>query len=146
MIKLKERKNKSLTKSIIAIMLNLGVVFHWMREILLTIYYMLNKVPKYKRQISPYPILNKRQPKLSYFRTWGCLGYVWIPNHKILKLTNRSYACVFIGFFFVFLQVYRFYDVNTIVLMKLNDVNFQEDKLCSLVTFQWSGVMNTLNK
>lgn len=55
-----ERKNITLTKLVVAIMLNYGVTPHWWREILLTVCYVLNIVPKSKIEISPYETLKKK--------------------------------------------------------------------------------------
>ena len=93
-----ERKNRTLTESVVAILLNSGAASHWWGEILLTVCYVLNRVPKSKSKISPYEILKNRQPNLSYFRTWGCLAYVRIPDPKRIKLASRAYECVFIGY------------------------------------------------
>ena len=73
-----ERKNRTLTELVVAIMMNSGAAPHWWGEILLTVCYVLNRVPKSKSNISPYEIVKKRQPNLSYLRTWGCLAYVRI--------------------------------------------------------------------
>lgn len=56
-----ERKNKTLTKPVVVITLSFCVAYHWWREILLTVYYVLNKVPKSKNNIFSYEILKKRQ-------------------------------------------------------------------------------------
>ena len=64
-----ERKNRTFTESVVAILLNYGAASHWWGEILLTACYVLNRVPKSKSKISPYEILKNRQPNLSYFRT-----------------------------------------------------------------------------
>ena len=94
-----------------AILLNSGAASHWWGGILLTVCYVLNRVPKSKSKISPYEILKNRQPNLSYFRTWGCLAYVRIPDPKRIKLASRAYECVFIGYA-INSKAYRFYDLN----------------------------------
>ena len=89
--------------------------------------YVLNRVPKAKCKISPYEILNKRQPNLSYLRTWGCLAYVRILDPKRVKLASRAYACVFIGYA-ANNKAYRFYDLKEKVIIESNDAEFYEDK------------------
>ena len=93
----------------------------------MTICYVLNRVPKLKSNISPYEILKKRQPKLSYLRTWVCLAYVRIQDTKRVKLANRAYECVFIRCE-ANSEAYRFYDLNAKVIIESNDVEFYEDK------------------
>lgn len=77
-----ERKNKTLIELVIAIMLNCGVTSHRWKDVLLTVFYVLKRVPKFNNNISPYEILSKIQPKLSYFRTWSCMAYVKIMDLK----------------------------------------------------------------
>ncbi len=122
-----ERKNRTLTELVVAIMLNSGAASHWWGEILLTVCYVLNRVLKSKNKISPFEILNKRQPNVSYFRTWGCLAYVRIPDPKKVKLASRAYECVFIGYA-VNSKAYRFYDLNAKVIIESNDVDFYENR------------------
>ena len=58
MAKLKE-KNKTFTKSVVTILLNFGAASHWWGEILLTVCYVLNRVPKSTSKISSSEILKK---------------------------------------------------------------------------------------
>lgn len=69
-----ERKNITLTELVDYNYVKLWCSPYWWREILLIVFYVLNRVPKSKSKISPYEILKKRQPNLSYLRTWGCLA------------------------------------------------------------------------
>ncbi|GAU49932.1 hypothetical protein TSUD_408340 [Trifolium subterraneum] len=84
-------------------------------------------VPKSKRSESAYEILKKRQPNLSYLRTWGCLAYVRKPDPKRVKLASRAYECVFIGYA-ANSKAYRFYDLNEKVIIESNDADFYENK------------------
>ena len=122
-----ERKNRTLTESVVAILLNSGAASHWWGEILLTACYVLNRVPKSKSKISPYEILKNRQPNISYFRTWGCLAYVRIPDPKRIKLASRAYECVFIGYA-VNSKAYRFYDLDARTILESNDADFYEHR------------------
>jgi len=108
-------------------MLNSGAAPHWWGEILLTVSYVLNRVPKTKNKVSPYEILKKRQQNLSYIRTWGCLAYVRIPNPKRVKLASRAYECIFIGYA-LNSKAYRFYDLKAKVIIESNDADFYETK------------------
>src|SRR3954467_2488291 len=92
-------------------------------EILLTVCCALNRVLKSKSSISPYDILKKRQPNLSYLRTWECLAYVRILDPKRVKLAIRAYECVLIGYA-ANSKAYRFYDLNAKVIIESNDDDF----------------------
>ncbi|KAK2455989.1 putative mitochondrial protein [Trifolium repens] len=122
-----ERKNRTLTELVVAIMLTSGAASHWWGEIILTVCYLLNRVPKSKEMVSPYEKLKKRQPNLSYLRTWGCLAYVRIPDPKRVKLASRAYECAFIGYA-ANSKAYRFYDLNAKVIIESNDADFYENK------------------
>ncbi|KAK2429298.1 putative mitochondrial protein [Trifolium repens] len=122
-----ERKNRTFTELVVAIMLNSGAAPHWWGEILLTVCYVINRIPKTKNKISPFEILRKRQPKLSYFRTWGCLAYVRIPDPKRVKLASRAYECVFIGYA-LNSKAYKFFDLNAKIIIESNDAEFYENK------------------
>ena len=106
-----ERKNRTFTKLVVATMLSSSATSFWWDEILLIVCFVLNRIPKSKSKTSPYEILKKRQPNLSYLRTWGCLAYVRIPDPKRVKLASRAYECVFIGYA-INRKAYRFYDLN----------------------------------
>jgi len=62
-----------------------------------------------KSKTSPYEILKKRQPNVSYLLTWGCLANVIISDRKRVKLTSRVYECIFNGYALKS-KVHRFYD------------------------------------
>jgi len=102
----------------------------------------LNRVPKTKNKVSPYEILKKRQPNLSYIRTWGCLAYVRIPNPKRVKLASRAYECVFIGYA-LNSKVYRFYDLKAKMIIESNDADFYETKFPFLSRDSGGTNMNT---
>ena len=122
-----ERKNRTFTELVVATMLSSSATSFWWGKILLTVCYVLNKIPKSKSKTSPYEILKKRQPKLSYLRTWGCLAYVRIPDPKRVKLASRAYECVFFGYA-INSKAYRFYDLNAKVIIESNDADFYENK------------------
>ena len=75
-----ERKNRTYSELIVAILLSSGAASHWWGEVLLTVCYVLNRVPNSKSKISPYEIWKAKKPNVSYFRTWGCLAYVRKPD------------------------------------------------------------------
>lgn len=107
----------------VAILLNSGVASHWWGEILLTVCYAMNRIPKSKRNFSPYEAFRNRKPRLTYFRTWGCLAYVRIPYPKRHKLASRAYECVFAGYA-IHSKSYRLYDLANKVIIESDDADF----------------------
>jgi len=122
-----ERKNRTFSELIVATLLNSGAASFWWGEILLTVCYVLNRIPKSKSSITPYELFKGKKPNLSYFRTLGSLAYVRIPDPKRKKLASRAYECVFIGYA-INSKAYRFYDLKNQVVIVSNDVDFFEDK------------------
>ncbi|CAL1388160.1 unnamed protein product [Linum trigynum] len=122
-----ERKNRTFTELVVAIMLNSGAASSWWGDILLTVCYVLNRLPKTNRKESPYEILKNKPPNLSYLRTWGCLAYVRIPDPKRIKLASRAYECVFVGYA-ANSKAYRFYDLNARTIIESIDADFFETR------------------
>ena len=122
-----ERKNRTLCELVVATLLNSGATSYWWGEILFTVCYVLNRVPNSKTYTSSTERWLNRKPNVSYFRVWGCLAYVRIPDPKRSKLASRAYECVFIGYA-IHSKAYRFYDIKNNVIVESLDVDFFEDK------------------
>ena len=122
-----ERKNRTYIELIVAVLLSSGAATYWWGEILLTVCYVLNRVPNSRTKIFPYELWKNKKPNVSYLRIWGCLAYVRIPDPKRSKLASRAYECVFIGYA-INSKAYRFYDLKNHVIIESNDVDFFENK------------------
>ena len=59
-----ERKNRTYTELLVAILLSSRAASHWWEKILLTICHILNRVPNSKRNISPFEIWKGRKPNV----------------------------------------------------------------------------------
>ena len=77
-----ERKNRTLTEMINAMLSNLGLTTGYWGEALLTACYILNRIPIKKNNINPYELWKNKKPNLSYFRTWGCRAIVRLSYLK----------------------------------------------------------------
>ena len=51
-----ERKNRTLSELVVAILLNLGAAPSWWTKIFRTVYHVLNRIPKSKNTTSPYEV------------------------------------------------------------------------------------------
>ena len=58
-----ERKNITLTELVIAILLESEIAPSWWGEIIKTVNYVLNRIPKSNNSISPYEVLKNKTPK-----------------------------------------------------------------------------------
>ncbi|KAM1925822.1 hypothetical protein ACFX13_033067 [Malus domestica] len=122
-----ERKNRTLCELTVATLLSSGAASYWWGEIVLTVCYVLNRIPNSKTNISPYEIWKNKKPNVLYFRTWGCLAYVRKPDTKRSKLASRAFECVFIGYA-CNSKAYRFYDLKNHVIIESLDADFYENK------------------
>nr|ABA92101.2 retrotransposon protein, putative, Ty1-copia subclass [Oryza sativa Japonica Group] len=102
-----ERKNRTLTDLVNAILDTAGLPKAWWGESLLTSNHVLNRVPNRNKDKTPYEIWIGRKPSLSYLRTWGCLAKVNVPITKKRKLGHKTVDCVFLGYAH-YITAYRF--------------------------------------
>ena len=125
-----ERKNRTLTDLVNAMLDTAGLSKAWWGEALLTASHVLNKVPNRKKDHTPYGIWIERKPSLSYLRTWGCLVKVNVPINKKRKLGLKTVDCVFLGYAqrsiaYIFLVVKsEIPDVHVDSIMESRDVTF----------------------
>nr|ABA95219.1 retrotransposon protein, putative, Ty1-copia subclass [Oryza sativa Japonica Group] len=93
-----ERKNRTLTDLVNAMLDTAGLPKAWWGEALLTSNHVLNRVPNRNKDKTPYEIWIGRKPSLSYLRTWGCLAKVNVPITQKRKLGPKTVDCVFLGY------------------------------------------------
>ena len=93
-----ERKNRTLTDLVNAMLDTAGLSKAWWGEALLTSCHVLNRIPNKNKDKTPYEEWAGRKPSLSYLRTWGCLAKVNVPIPKKRKLGPKTVDCVFLGY------------------------------------------------
>lgn len=93
-----ERKNRTLTDLVNAMLDTASLSKAWWGQALLTSCHVLNKVPNMNKEKTPYEEWSGRKPSLSYLRTWGCLAKVNVPIAKKRKLGPKTMDCVFLGY------------------------------------------------
>ncbi|KAL0339923.1 UNVERIFIED_CONTAM: Retrovirus-related Pol polyprotein from transposon TNT 1-94 [Sesamum radiatum] len=102
-------------------------------EALNTACHILNRVPLKHNTSTPFELWKGRKPSLKYFRVWGCLAKVLVPEHKRKKLGPKTVDAVFLGYmetsyalrFLVIKSEIPGIEVNTIV--EFRDAVFLED-------------------
>lgn len=122
-----ERKNRTLTELVVAILISSGAPKSLWGEALLTVCHVLNRIPHLSSDVSPYELWKNRKPNIDYFRVWGCLAFVRIPDPKRIKLASKAYECVFIGYADNS-KASKFLDLHNNVIIESTDVDFYEDK------------------
>lgn len=75
----------------------------------------------------PEEIYTKRRQSVKYFKIFGCLAYISIPENRRAKLASRSKPVVFLGYCSD-RKAYRFYDSDKETIVVSRDVTFLEDK------------------
>jgi hypothetical protein len=85
-----ERKNRTLTDLVNAMLDTAGLSKAWWGEAILTASHVLNRIPNKSKETIPYEIWVGREPSLSYLPTWGCLAKVNIPITKERKLGPKT--------------------------------------------------------
>jgi hypothetical protein len=104
----------------------------WWGEAVLTVCYVLNRVPPHNREATPYEGFKGKKLDLSHLRTWGCLAKVNVQLPKKRKLGPKTIDCVFLGYAH-YNADYRFLVVHSEtsaivvnVIMEYRDVTFFE--------------------
>jgi transposase InsO family protein len=90
-----ERKNRTLTDLVNAMLETAGLSKEWWGEAILTACHVLNRVPMKNKEVTPIEEWEKKRPTLSYLRTWGCLAKVSVPINKKHKLGPKTVDCFF---------------------------------------------------
>jgi hypothetical protein len=129
-----ERKNRTLTDLVNAMLETASLSKEWWGEAILTASYVLNRVPSKNKEITLFEEWEKKRLNLSYLRTWGCLKKVNMPINKKRKFGPKTVDCVFLGYA-IHSVGYRFLIINSSVpemvvdtIMKSRNAIFFEDE------------------
>ena len=93
-----ERKNRILKEMMNALLLSFGLPQNLWGETILSVNYILNRIPHKKTNKSPYELWKGRRPSYKYLKVWGCLVKVAVPIPKKVKLGPKTVDFVFIGY------------------------------------------------
>jgi transposase InsO family protein len=132
-----ERKNRTLTDLVNAMLETLGLSKEWWGEAILIACHVLNKVPTKNKEIRPFDEWEKRKLNISCLRTWGCLAKVNVPINKKHKLGSKIVDYVFLRYTFHGIG-YRFLIINSRVPDMLVSTIMESRDATSLRTnFPW---------
>lgn len=123
-----ERKNRTLTEMVNAMLSNSGLSKGFWGEALLTACHILNRVPTKRNKKTPYELWKKRKPNLNYLKVWGCRAIVKVPEPKRKKLGERGIECIFIGYA-QNSKAYRFMVIEPNDLISVNTVIESRDAI-----------------
>ncbi|KAL6521608.1 hypothetical protein OROGR_018177 [Orobanche gracilis] len=74
-----------------------GIKNMWGKAVL-TVNYILNKIPRKGKNVTPYELWKGRKPSYKYLKVWGCLAKVEMPLPKQVKIGPKTVDCIFIGY------------------------------------------------
>ncbi|KAK4423086.1 Copia protein [Sesamum alatum] len=84
-------------------------------------------------------------PSVAYFRVFGCVAHVHIPDCKRAKLDNKSSKCIFLGVSEES-KAYRLYDPLSQKIIVSRDLVFEEDKSWDWDKSQKETILVDLNQ
>src|SRR5436190_5070006 len=93
-----ERKNRTLMDIVNCMLLSSGAPENLWGEALLSACFILNRVPQRDSDVTPYERWKGRTPNIQFFKVWGCLAKVLIPEPKKRKISPKTVDAVFIGY------------------------------------------------
>ncbi|KAA0038241.1 ty1-copia retrotransposon protein [Cucumis melo var. makuwa] len=74
-----------------------GVIGKGKGEAVLSVCFVLNKIPHKRLDKTPYELWKGYAPNLSYLKVWGCLAKVPFPALKKSTVGSKTFDCIFIG-------------------------------------------------
>ncbi|KAL4352591.1 hypothetical protein GQ457_06G020380 [Hibiscus cannabinus] len=94
-----ERKNRHLTKSCRSMLHARNVPGRFWAEAMTTTAYVINRLPQQRLHfLSLFEKLWKMKPRVSYFRVFGSVCYVFVPDHLRSKMDKKAVRCIFVGY------------------------------------------------
>ena len=85
------------------------------------------------KDMTPEEAWSGKKPSVEYFRIFGCVGHVHIPDVKRTKLDDKSVKCVLLGYSSES-KAFRIYDPAKKKIHISRDVIFEEEK-----AWDWSS-------
>ncbi|GJU24934.1 zinc finger, CCHC-type containing protein [Tanacetum coccineum] len=95
---------------------------------MLTACYLLNRVPNKSNKITPYELWTKRKSNLNYFRVWGRIAVIRLPNPKLKTLGERGIKFIFVGYA-DHSKAFRFYVIETNESVLINSIIESRDAI-----------------
>ena len=90
--------------------------------------HILNRSPTLAvRNKTPEEAWSGVKPSVKYFRVFGCISHVHVPDAKRTKLDDKSLCCILLGVSEVS-KAYKLYDPISQKIIISRDVVFDEDK------------------
>ncbi|KAM1906652.1 hypothetical protein ACFX14_026396 [Malus domestica] len=94
-----ERKNRHSAEVCQSMLHAKNVPERFWAEAMRTAAFVINRLPQLRLGfVSPFKKLWNMKPTVSYFRVFGCVCYVFVPNHLRSKFDKKAVRCIFVGY------------------------------------------------
>ena len=124
-----ERKNRTIMNLVRSMLSEKYIPREFWPEVVNWCVHVLNRSPTLAvKDLTPEEAWSCVKPSVEYFRVFGCIGHVHIPNVKRTKLDSRSSKCVLFGVSEK-TKGYRMYNPITKKIVISRDVIFEENKV-----------------
>ncbi|PRQ17740.1 putative RNA-directed DNA polymerase [Rosa chinensis] len=123
-----ERKNRTIMNMVRSMLSEKQVPKVFWPEAVNWSIHILNRSPTLAvKDMTPEEAWSGIKPVVHYFKVFGCIAHVHIPEAKRKKLDNKSYKCVLLGVSEES-KAYRLYDPISERIVVSRDVVFEEDE------------------
>ncbi|WJZ84648.1 hypothetical protein VitviT2T_004242 [Vitis vinifera] len=123
-----ERKNRTIMNMVRSMLSEKQVPKNFWPEAVNWTTHVLNRSPTLAvKGVTPEEAWSGVKPNVDYFRVFGCIGHVHVPDNKRNKLDDKSFQCVLLGVSEES-KAYRLYDPVSKKIVVSRDVVFEEDK------------------
>lgn len=94
-----ERKNRHLAETCRSMPHAKNVPGRFWAKCMRTAAYIINRLPQPKLGFkSPHEMLWKVKPTISHLKVFGCICYVFVPDHLRSKFGKKAIRCIFVGY------------------------------------------------
>ena len=94
-----ERKNRHLAEICRSMLHAKNVPGKFWAECMKTAAHIINRLPQARLDfVSPFQKMWNTKPKVSHFRVFGCVCYVFMPNLLRSKFDKKAIRCIFVGY------------------------------------------------
>lgn len=123
-----ERKNRTIMNMVRSMLSEKKIPKTFWPEAVNWTVHVLNRSPTLAVKImTPEEAWSGVKPSVGYFRVFGCIAHVHVPDNKRKKLDDKSISCILLGVSEES-KAYRLYDPISQRIIISRDVVFEEDK------------------